>query len=83
MPRIHIVEERAPYLLLASGDRFAVVERRNGQFFALRSGERVPAPATPSGAEAVVGDDWQDEAAARQQFEEIVTRYKDLEERIW
>ena len=83
METIRIVEERAPYLLIAYKGRFAVVERRNGKLYTLYRGHRAPAPMTDAGALAVVGKDWCDEKAARRVFSYIVTRYADLAEHLW
>jgi hypothetical protein len=38
---------------------------------------------TDAGAEAVVGNDWWDEARARRLFDEIVGCYAALAERMW
>jgi hypothetical protein len=38
---------------------------------------------TDAGAEAVVGNDWRDEARAHHLFDEIVSRYDALAERTW
>jgi hypothetical protein len=38
---------------------------------------------TDAGAEAVVGNDWWDEARARRLFNEIVGCYAALAERMW
>jgi hypothetical protein len=73
---------RAPYLLLARQNRYAVVERRAGQLYAV-TGQRRSAPMTDAGAEAVIGSDWWDEAQARRLFDEIVSRYAALAERMW
>jgi hypothetical protein len=83
MRSVHIVEERAPYLLLARGHHFAVVERRNGQLYSLHCGRSAPAPMTDEGAAAVIGDRWSDEFSARRTFEEIASRYTELAERLW
>jgi hypothetical protein len=83
METIRIVDERAPYLLIAHGHRFAVIERRNGKLYNLHSEDRAPAPMTDAGALAVVGTDWRDEETARRVFDEIVTRYSDLAEHMW
>ena len=82
MGTIRIAEERAPYLLLARGDRFAVVERRNGQLYNLRGGRRQPDALTETGAEHAVGTDWGDETRARRRFHEITARYRDLAEHM-
>jgi hypothetical protein len=58
MNRVRIVEEQASILLLARGDRFAVVDRRNQQLYNLHGGRREPDPLTDKGAEHAVGADW-------------------------
>ena len=82
MHDVRIVEEQASYLLLARGDRFAVLERRNGQFYNLHRGRREPDPLTDRGAEHAIGNDWCDEISARRLFNEIATRYCNLAERL-
>ena len=83
MHEVRISEERAPYLLLARGNLFAVVERRNGQFYNLHRGRREPSALTEKGAEHAVGNDWCDEIRARRLFNEITARYRDLAEHMW
>jgi hypothetical protein len=84
MHDVRIVEERAPYLLLARGDRFAVVERRAGRLYNLHCGRREPAPLTDEGVDAAVGETgWCDEIRARQVFCEVTSEYARLAERIW
>ena len=73
MRSVHIIEERAPYLLLALGHHFAVVERRNGQLFSLYRRHRAPVPMTDEGAAALIGDDWSDEIRARRTFDEVAS----------
>jgi hypothetical protein len=82
MLAVQVVAERAPYLLLAKRDRYAVVERRAGQLYAV-SGIRRSAPMTDAGAEAVVGDGWCSERQARRLFDDVVARYAALAERMW
>lgn len=83
MRTIRIVEERAPYLLIAHETRFAVVERRNGKLYGLQCGRRAPAAMTDAGALAVVGENWCDEESARRLFSGVVTRYAELAEHLW
>ena len=83
MHAIRVVEERTPYLLLARGDRFAVVERRAGHLYNLHCGKREPEPLTDEGAEHAVGHGWCDESSARRVFEEVSARYAQLAEVIW
>jgi hypothetical protein len=83
MRTIHIVEERAPYLLLRrDDDQFAVVERRAGKLYPLHCGRREPEPLTDTGAEHAVGTDWCDEISAWRLFNEITTQYRELAEHM-
>jgi hypothetical protein len=83
METFRVVEQSAPYLLIALQDRFAVVERRNGKLYNLHCAHRGPAPMTDAGALSVVGKDWCDEHTARRLFDDVVTRYTDLGEHLW
>ena len=82
MRTIHIVEERAPYLLLGRDNdhRFAVIERRAGKLYPLHCGRREPEPPTDTGAEHAIGRGWCEESAARQMFEEVTNQYRTLAE---
>jgi hypothetical protein len=80
---IRIVEERAPYLLIAHKAQFAVLERRNGKLYSLHGRHRAPASMSDAGAHAAVGTGWRDEKTARRIFSDVVTRYTDLAEHLW
>jgi hypothetical protein len=81
MRTIHIVEERAPYLLLRrDNDQFAVVEQRAGKLYSLHCGRREPEPPTDTSADHAVGRGWCEESAARQLFEEVTIQYRTLAE---
>jgi hypothetical protein len=66
MPMIHIVDERAPYLLVGrDDDQFAVVERRAGKLYPLHGcGRREPEPLSDMGAEHAIGRGWCTESTA-------------------
>ena len=84
MHAIRIVEERAPYLLIAHGKGFAIVERRAGKLYNLHCGERDPEPLSDEGAEHAVGEDgWCDERTARRKFDEVTAGYQKMAETIW
>ena len=83
MDELRVVEQRAPYLLIALDGRFAVVERRNGKLYNLHCGHRAPALMSDAGARFIVGKDWCDERTARRLFDEVATRYADLAEHLW
>ena len=81
---IHIVEERAPYLLLGrDDDQFAVVERRAGKLYPLHGGRRAPEPPSDTGAGHAIGFGWCEEGAARRVFEAVTTQYRTLAETLW
>ena len=82
MQAVRIVAERAPYLLLARDNRYAVVERRAGRLYALH-GVRASAPMSDAGVDDVVGNDWSDKKRAQRLFNDLVVRYAELAERLW
>jgi hypothetical protein len=82
MSKITILEERAGYLLLAYGDRYAVVERRNKKFYSLKPGPREGAPMTDAGALRCVGDAWGAKTLARQTLDDVAGRSIDLYEHL-
>jgi hypothetical protein len=83
MQKVRISKEQASYLLLARGELFAVVERRNGHLYNLHWGQREPDALTDQGAEHTVGNDWCDEISARRLFNEVTARYRELAEHMW
>ena len=80
-----VVEERGTHLLVARGDRFAIVERRNGRLYNCHGGKRdgIAADDPAAIAEIVDAADWVEEAVARRAFSEVGTRGADLAERMW
>ncbi len=80
-----IIEEKGTHLLIARGDRFAIVERRNNRLYNCHGGKRdgIAADDLSAIAEVVDETDWVDEAAARRAFNEIGSRGTDLAERMW
>jgi hypothetical protein len=83
MSGIVVVAQRGSHILVARGDRFAVVERRGGRIYDVHGGRRREFDDTPAGMAAAVGDGWTDESAARRLFDEAVRRGDDLAERLW
>jgi len=79
-----VVEERGSHLLIARGDRFAIVERRNNRLYNCHGGKRDGIAASDLSAIAEIVDDfdWSDEVAARQAFNQVVTKGTGLAERI-
>lgn len=83
MSGIVVIEQRGSHLLVARGDRFAVLERRRGRIYDVCGGGRREFDDTPMGMAAAVGDGWTDEGAARRLFDEAARRGDDLAERLW
>ena len=69
---VTIAEEKSTHLLIARGDRFAVVERRNNRLYNCHGGKRdgIAAGDLSAIAEIVDETDWVDEVAARRAFNE-------------
>ena len=81
-----IVAERGTHLLVARGDRFAIVERRNNRLYnCCHGGKRDGVAADDPSALAEIVDeaDWVEEAVARKAFTEACSRGTDLAERMW
>ena len=80
-----VVAERGTHLLVARGDRFAIVERRNNRLYNCHGGKRDGVAADDPSALAEIVDeaDWVEEAVARKAFTEACSRGTDLAERMW
>ena len=82
---VSIIEQSAgTHVLVARGDRFAIVERRNNRFYSCHAGKRDGVAADDLSAISKVVDetDWVDEATARAAFAEVICRGTDLAERM-
>ena len=79
-----IIAEGGSYLLISRGGRFAVVERRNHHFYNCHGGKRHgTATDDLSTIEQVVDEtDWVNEASARRDFREVVSRYTEPAEHM-
>lgn len=79
-----IIEASGSHLLIARGDRFAVIERRNHHLYNCHGGERDGTATDDLSAipEVVNVSDWVDEATARAAFNEVVSKGTDLAERM-
>ena len=80
------LRENGSFRLIEDGGRYAIIEVRDGQVYAMTAvGERPSAPDTPDGMRDVVDacDGWSDAETARQQFGELVERGNDLAAHIW
>jgi hypothetical protein len=79
-----IIEEWGSYLLIARGDHFAVVERRNHHLYNCHGGRRngTATDDLSTIAEVVDETDWVDEVTAQRAFDEAVSRYAELAEHM-
>lgn len=81
---IDIVEEHGTFLLLRSGSRFAVVERRAGRIYPMTPGKREGEPMTPEGMASVMAQEGAlPEDEARRLFVELCKRGDRLAQRLW
>jgi hypothetical protein len=78
---VSIIAQRGSHILLQRRGRLAVVERRNGQIFAVGSEEREGYPDTPQGMVQAVGHDWGDAESVRTSFEELAEQGEELAQR--
>ena len=83
-PKFDVVEEHGSFLLIRSGSRFAVVERRAGRIYPMMPGGREGEPFTPEGMASVIAQKGSlPEEEARHLFAELCERGDRLAQRIW
>jgi hypothetical protein len=74
-PKFDIVEEHGTFLLIRTGSRFAVVERRAGRIYPMMPGGREGEPMTAEGmAKVMAKEGCLAEPEARRLFKELSTR---------
>jgi hypothetical protein len=79
---VTVVAERGTHLLIADGERCAVVERRNGRFYNCHDDKRIPADDL-SGVTAILDErDWTDGETAQATFNAATQRGDDLAQRM-
>ncbi len=80
--KVTIIAEHGTHLLIACGDRFALIERRNGRLYSCHEGEREGIPVAELNAVSNILDerDWTDQATAQAAFNEIIERGTELAE---
>jgi hypothetical protein len=80
--KVTLVEESGSHLLLARGDRFVIVERRNNRIYNCYDCKRNGIAADDLSAIHQIIDetDWVDELTGRAAFNEVVSRRTKLEE---
>ena len=81
MADVSIIEQRGSHILLQRRGRLAIVERRDGQVFAVSSQEREGYPDTPQGMAQAIGNDWGDSESVRETFDELVEQGEDVAQR--
>jgi hypothetical protein len=81
---VDIAEEHGSFLLIRSGSRFAVVERRAGRVYPMMPGGRQGEPVTAAGMATVMAEEGSlQETEARRLFDELCERGDRLARRIW
>jgi hypothetical protein len=77
---VKIVAEQGTHLLIASGDRYAVIERRNGRYYNCHEDKRanVPADDLQGVDRALDARDWTDRQTAQAMFKSVTSRGTDL-----
>ena len=82
--KISIVSEQGTHLLVSDGTRFAVVERRNQQFYNCHDDSRqgVPADQMNRIADILDAGDWTDQATAEATLRDIANRGSELAQRM-
>ncbi len=81
MAEVSIVEQRGSHVLVQRRGRLAVVERRDGQIYAVGSEEREGHPDTPQGIAQAVGHEWGDPESVRATFEELAEQGEEIAQR--
>jgi hypothetical protein len=81
---ISIVEDQGTHLLIASGERYAVIERRDNRYYNCHDDKRTGTPANDIRAVSQILDsnDWTGKEAARKTFEAVVERGTQLARRM-
>jgi hypothetical protein len=79
-----VADDKGNYLLLARGELFAVVERRNGRLYNCHDEDRegIEPRELARVSQIVDEQDWVDETTARAALEEAVARWTELAERM-
>jgi hypothetical protein len=81
MAEVSIIEQRGSHMLVQRRGRLAVVERRDGQIYAVGSEERDGYPDTPQGIVQAVGHEWGDPESVRATFDELVEQGEEVAQR--
>jgi hypothetical protein len=81
---VTIITEQGTHLLIARGDRFAVIERRNNRFYNCHDGSRdgISLDDLPGISNILDESDWTDRATAQATFHDVVARGTGLAQRL-
>jgi hypothetical protein len=79
---VTIVAEHGTHLLIADGERYAVIERRQDRFYNCHDGKRTPVDALSDVAGILDERDWTDRDSARATFDAVIQRGTDLARRM-
>ena len=81
---IETVEQHGSFLLVRSGALFAVLEKRAGHVYPLKSGHRDGVATTPEGMASLISDETAlSETEARRLFADLCERGDQLARRLW
>ena len=82
--KIETIDEQEEYRLVRCGDRYAVVEVRDGHVLSLHRHDRREGKDTQKGLAEVIGEDgWTSEDSARNGFRALVEEEVHWAEIIW
>ena len=81
---VTIVAEHGTHLLVADGDRFAVIERRQDRFYNCHDNKRASVPTSDLSAIRTILDDrdWTDQETAQATFTAVTERGTELAQRM-
>jgi hypothetical protein len=79
-----IIAEKGNYLLVAQGERFAVIERRNNRLYSCHGGKRDGIPIDQLAAISAILDeeDWVERATAQAALDDAAARQARLGEQM-
>lgn len=81
---VTVVAEHGTHLLIANGDRYAVIERREDHLYNCHDNERsgIPAKDLSAVGQILADSDWTDRDTAQASFDGVVTRGSQLAQRM-
>jgi hypothetical protein len=81
---VKVVAERGTHVLIVGGERYAVLERRNGHFYNCHDDKRADVPVDDLQAvgSALDARDWTDRETAQATFEAVTGRGTELAQRM-